>query len=347
MLCNIGCEWRDLGDGICNPQCDNLACFEDRQDCAEGATGCRADCHPTWIGDGYCDEACFNARCHWDRHDCLDQGQKPCADNCMPSLLDDGECDVACNTESCDFDGSDCFRGHTECYQRQDGADYRGMVSRTKTGRQCQAWSEQSPHQHTKTHARYPRAGLGGHNFCRNPDGAETPWCFTTDEGTRSEACDVGDPSDLSCYSPPSPLPPPPTPLTPPPPPPPPPSPSPAKPPPLPCAAACATLGANGQCDDDKGCNTAVCLWDLGDCGDVLSNLLSRGGGEVLDTQPGDVLRLAEVVAMQGGFVKQALYLGLLFGIVGASAAAATVCYLRRKRRMLQLTNRTYTPYGQ
>ena len=42
--------------------------------------------------------------------------------------LGDGECDVACNTESCGFDHGDCFVGHDECYNRADGADYRGTV---------------------------------------------------------------------------------------------------------------------------------------------------------------------------------------------------------------------------
>ena len=41
LLCKHGCEWRSLGDGVCNPQCDNLACFNDRQDCATSATGCK------------------------------------------------------------------------------------------------------------------------------------------------------------------------------------------------------------------------------------------------------------------------------------------------------------------
>ena len=101
MLCSPGCEWRSIGDGECNLQCNVSSCFFDRQDCAVGATGCPADCHPSWIGDGYCDEACFVARCKWDRRDCLEHGVKPCADACMPSLLGDGECDAPCNTQSC------------------------------------------------------------------------------------------------------------------------------------------------------------------------------------------------------------------------------------------------------
>jgi len=355
LLCSLGCEWRSLGDGLCNPQCNNAACFDDRQDCAQDATGCRADCKPSWIGDGYCDEACFNARCHWDRRDCLDRRQKPCADYCMPTLLGDGECDAPCNTQSCGFDGDDCFHGHTECFQRRDAADYRGMVSHTRSGKLCQAWTDQAPHQHTKTHGRYPRAGLGGHNFCRNPDGGEGAWCFSTDETMRWELCEVGEPSQLACYSPPSPLPPLPSlplPHVPPPPPPPPPSPSPSSPPPIPCPDACAELGGDKKCDDDAGCNTAQCLWDMGDCRDVLSAVLSQikggGAGSLGGFGGGDASsRIAELVAIQGGFVKQAMYIGMLVGLFGACAAGAVLCYLRKKRRQIQLTNRKYTPYGQ
>merc|ERR1719157_530150 len=63
MVCNKGCNWRALGDGHCNPQCNNTACFWDRLDCEHDDGSCPADCHPDWIGDGYCDEACFNAKC--------------------------------------------------------------------------------------------------------------------------------------------------------------------------------------------------------------------------------------------------------------------------------------------
>jgi hypothetical protein len=52
LLCAQGCEWFSIGDGKCNPQCDNAACFDDRGDCVAGATECKRDCHEGWIGDG-------------------------------------------------------------------------------------------------------------------------------------------------------------------------------------------------------------------------------------------------------------------------------------------------------
>lgn len=247
------------------------------------------------------------------------------------------------------YDLSDCFHGHTECFQRADGADYRGEVSRTRDGIECQVWSEQTPQQHTKTHANYPRAGLGGHNFCRNPDGNTGAWCFTVDAAQRWDFCDVGSPSEAPCYSPPSPLPPPPAPLTPPPPPPPPPSPTPRPPPPAPCPVACSAVARDGHCDASAGCNTTSCLWDGGDCADVLAKLLAQahltgvhgGLGAAGDEA------IAEIVALQGGLTRRAIYLGLVIGLFGTLCALGIFCRLRAQRRKLQFRNRKYTPYGQ
>ena len=75
-----------------------------------------------------------------------------------------------------------------------DACDYRGNVSITKSGRTCQLWSEHVPHNHTHVTELYPAAGIGEHNFCRNPDRSEpTAWCYTTDPDVRWEE------RDLSC----------------------------------------------------------------------------------------------------------------------------------------------------
>eukprot|EP00929_Paragymnodinium_shiwhaense_P124175 TRINITY_DN9922_c0_g1_i1.p1 TRINITY_DN9922_c0_g1~~TRINITY_DN9922_c0_g1_i1.p1 ORF type:complete len:910 (-),score=122.40 TRINITY_DN9922_c0_g1_i1:321-3050(-) len=64
------------------------------------------------------------------------------------------------------------------------GEDYRGIQSRTRGGRTCQAWAAQSPHAHTQT-GEYLES-----NYCRNPGGtASSIWCFTTDPETRWDLC--------------------------------------------------------------------------------------------------------------------------------------------------------------
>ncbi|XP_030828626.1 plasminogen-like [Strongylocentrotus purpuratus] len=83
-----------------------------------------------------------------------------------------------------------------ECYHQSPGADYRGEVSTTRNGRECQNWTSQSPHGHSRTPENYPTSGLGDHNLCRNPDGEEFAWCYTTDPSVRWEFCNIGLPEE-------------------------------------------------------------------------------------------------------------------------------------------------------
>ena len=265
-LCNEGCGWKQLGDGDCQLQCNVSSCFFDRGDCSRGlgasaeSLHCKADCHyDEWRDDSFCDPQCYNAKCGWDGDDC---GGPGCADDCLPVLKNNGECDDHCNVEACGWDGTDCFHSHHECYTRADGADYRGTVSHTTSGKVCQYWSEQYPQAHTKTHHNFPLGGLGGHNFCRNPDGARRPYCFTTEvSGPRWEFCDVG-PASRTCPPPPPPPPPRDAPKPPPPPPPwPSPPPMPAAPP---CPDACVAFLEGrltiGECGASDGCNSTACM---------------------------------------------------------------------------------------
>jgi len=80
-----------------------------------------------------------------------------------------------------------------ECYTITNGRDYRGSVSTTRNGLTCQNWTSQSPHGHSRTPANYPDAGLGNHNLCRNPDGENFAWCYTTDPSVRWQFCSIGE----------------------------------------------------------------------------------------------------------------------------------------------------------
>eukprot|EP01083_Nonionella_stella_P228091 808640_1 len=70
-----------------------------------------------------------------------------------------------------------------------DGIGYRGCQNRTEKGLPCQKWTSNTPHSHDRTSSNYPGTGLGNHNYCRNPDGGNTIWCYTTDPGTRYDYC--------------------------------------------------------------------------------------------------------------------------------------------------------------
>merc|ERR1711881_658002 len=71
-----------------------------------------------------------------------------------------------------------------------NGQDYRGCQTKTKSGITCQKWTSQDPHQHGFTPENYPDAGLGDHNYCRNPDGDSTIWCYTSDPNMLWEYCE-------------------------------------------------------------------------------------------------------------------------------------------------------------
>ena len=76
------------------------------------------------------------------------------------------------------------------CSSGLHGADYRDSASTTGSGRECQAWTSQAPHAHTRTPSGFPNTGLGAHNFCRNPDGEPGgPWCYTMDPSVRWAYC--------------------------------------------------------------------------------------------------------------------------------------------------------------
>uniref|UniRef100_A0A672SMA2 Hepatocyte growth factor n=1 Tax=Sinocyclocheilus grahami TaxID=75366 RepID=A0A672SMA2_SINGR len=71
-----------------------------------------------------------------------------------------------------------------------NGESYRGPMDHTESGRECQRWDLEEPHKHLFHPKRYPDKGLKD-NYCRNPDGRQRPWCFTTDPSTPWEYCNI------------------------------------------------------------------------------------------------------------------------------------------------------------
>ncbi|KAI8484485.1 hypothetical protein Bbelb_377560 [Branchiostoma belcheri] len=137
----------------------------------------------------------------WDSQTPHEHSMTPCA---YPSAglernycrNPDGELGVWCFTTDPNSRWELCDVPSCVSCQYEDGASYRGTVSVTNTGKTCQRWDSQTPHEHIKTPAAYPSAGLE-RNYCRNPDGELGVWCFTTDPNSRWELCDV--PSCVSC----------------------------------------------------------------------------------------------------------------------------------------------------
>ncbi|XP_043385087.1 kremen protein 1 isoform X7 [Chelonia mydas] len=93
-----------------------------------------------------------------------------------------------------------------ECYTA-NGADYRGTQNQTSlhAGRPCLFWNE--TFQHPYNTLKYPNGegGLGEHNYCRNPDGDVSPWCYIaeSEDGVYWKYCEIPScrmPGNLGCY---------------------------------------------------------------------------------------------------------------------------------------------------
>ena len=76
-----------------------------------------------------------------------------------------------------------CIPDPDNCSCLEDQSDYRGNVATTKNGLECQRWDSQEPHDHNFSDLE--------ENYCRNPDGSDGAWCYTTDPDVRWELCDV------------------------------------------------------------------------------------------------------------------------------------------------------------
>ncbi|KAM4648828.1 kremen protein 1 [Amazona ochrocephala] len=94
----------------------------------------------------------------------------------------------------------------SECYTA-NGADYRGTQNQTSqyAGKPCLFWNETFEHPYNTL--KYPNGegGLGEHNYCRNPDGDVSPWCYIAEheDGIYWKYCEIPScrmPGNLGCY---------------------------------------------------------------------------------------------------------------------------------------------------
>lgn len=74
-----------------------------------------------------------------------------------------------------------------------DSMKWNGSISHTVTGRKCQKWIKDTPHQHNyHIDNRFPEGSqAGAKSYCRDPVGDGTPWCYTVDPDVRWQYCGI------------------------------------------------------------------------------------------------------------------------------------------------------------
>jgi hypothetical protein len=94
----------------------------------------------------------------------------------------------------------------SSCKVTDMGLQYEGTLAVSSSGKTCQRWDSQAPHQHTRNDpATFLRDNSleEANNYCRNPDAEpKGPWCYTTDPAKRWELCNVQKcPQAESCFT--------------------------------------------------------------------------------------------------------------------------------------------------
>ena len=132
---NLGCNISTLGNGTCNPACNNAVCGYSLGDCGYCASGCTEE----MLNNSVCDQACNTQSCMYDNNACgwcaegcflADLSSSTCMKNCSngdcnyqdgvctstfcapgcsPTMQENSVCDPECNNANCSYDKEVCL----------------------------------------------------------------------------------------------------------------------------------------------------------------------------------------------------------------------------------------------
>ncbi|KAA8592240.1 hypothetical protein FQN60_017695 [Etheostoma spectabile] len=86
---------------------------------------------------------------------------------------------------------SNASNGNKDC-MRSRGLEYRGEQQSSSSGLTCLNWTNTTRDYDVQLHPD-TQTGVGDHNYCRNPDSSERPWCYITgpDGTVQKQFCTV------------------------------------------------------------------------------------------------------------------------------------------------------------
>ncbi|XP_034397745.1 phosphoinositide-3-kinase-interacting protein 1 [Cyclopterus lumpus] len=88
---------------------------------------------------------------------------------------------------------SSASNGNEKDCMRSNGVEYRGEQQSSSSGLTCLTWTNTSRVYDVKLHPD-SQTGVGDHNYCRNPDSSERPWCYIAgpDGAIQRQFCAIG-----------------------------------------------------------------------------------------------------------------------------------------------------------
>ncbi|KAL7391065.1 hypothetical protein ABVT39_003706 [Epinephelus coioides] len=87
---------------------------------------------------------------------------------------------------------SSASNGNEKDCVRSNGVEYRGETQSSSSGLTCLNWTNTTRDYDVELHPD-SQTGVGDHNYCRNPDSSERPWCYIAgpDGTVQRQSCAV------------------------------------------------------------------------------------------------------------------------------------------------------------